>query len=168
MTLKTDKEPWGDYTERELYGMITDVYAYVFELVFRVPCTNDEHSFLFLDLDPSKSMNIELSAREHIKTLQHHIRANIVADVGGKVSVALFSAFLIILTQPCSSLSQISSAQSSPYSLRRQRSRNSLLRRASLKMALQSSVRRITCCRYLLVPPSSFPSVSFLSFQSKR
>ena len=87
MTLKSDKEPWGDYTERELYDMITDVYAYVFEVVFRVPCTNDEHSCLFLDLDPSKSMNIELSAREHIKTLQRHIKANIVVDVGGRVSV---------------------------------------------------------------------------------
>ena len=89
MTLKSDKEPWGDYTERELYDMITDVYAYVFEVVFRVSCTNDEHSYLFLDLDPSKSMNIELSAREHIKTLQRHIKANIVADVGGRVSVTL-------------------------------------------------------------------------------
>jgi hypothetical protein len=71
LSLKADKESGGDYTERELYDMITDVYAY-----------------LFLDLDPSKSMNIELSAKEHIKTLQRHIKANIVADIGGRLSIA--------------------------------------------------------------------------------
>ena len=32
-------------------------------------------------------MNIEASAKEHIKTLQRHIKANILADVGGKVIV---------------------------------------------------------------------------------
>jgi hypothetical protein len=31
-------------------------------------------------------MNIELSAKEHIKTLQRHIKANIVADIGGRAS----------------------------------------------------------------------------------
>ena len=46
----------------------------------------NEHSFLFLDVDPSKSMNLEASAKEHIKDLQRHIKANILADVGGKVS----------------------------------------------------------------------------------
>ena len=62
-------------------------------------CNEDEHSFLFLDLDPSKSMNIELSAKEHIKTLQRHIQANIVADVKREVSITLFSAHLIVLMQ---------------------------------------------------------------------
>ncbi|KAF8265064.1 heme peroxidase [Lactarius quietus] len=74
LTLKADNETLGesgDYTESQLYGMITDVY-----------------SFLFLDLDPSKSMNIEASAKEHIKTLQGRIKANILADVGSKHSVA--------------------------------------------------------------------------------
>jgi linoleate 10R-lipoxygenase len=70
LTLKSHKDAGGDYTESQLYDMITDVYAY-----------------LFLDLDPSKSMNIELSAKEHIKTLQARIKANIVADVG-KLSIA--------------------------------------------------------------------------------
>ena len=55
----------------------------------RTAFTNDEHSFLFLDLDPSKSMNIEARAKEHIKDLQRHIKANILADVGGKVSDTL-------------------------------------------------------------------------------
>jgi hypothetical protein len=89
LSLKADNESGGDYTERELYDMITDIYAYVFEVVVRTWGTNDEHSYLFLDLDPSKSMNIELSAKEHIKTLQRHIKANIVADVGGEVSDTL-------------------------------------------------------------------------------
>lgn len=31
-------------------------------------------------------MNLEASAKEHIKDLQRHIKANILADVGGKVS----------------------------------------------------------------------------------
>ena len=55
----------------------------------RTAFTNDEHSFLFLDLDPSKSMNIEARAKEHIKDLHRHIKANILADVGGKVSDTL-------------------------------------------------------------------------------
>ncbi|KAF8265060.1 linoleate diol synthase [Lactarius quietus] len=71
LTLKANNDAFGDYTEPELYGMITDIY-----------------SFLFLDLDPSKSMNIEASAKEHIKTLQGRIKANILADVGGKLSIA--------------------------------------------------------------------------------
>jgi hypothetical protein len=37
-------------------------------------------------------MNIEASAKEHIKALQHHIKANIVADLGGEVSVTIFGA----------------------------------------------------------------------------
>jgi hypothetical protein len=146
--------------------MITDVYAYVFGIVVRTLWTNVEHSYLFLDLDPSKSMNIELSAKEHIKTLQARIKANIVADVG-KVSVNFFSASLILLMQRRSSLSQTSSVPSSPSSLRRQRSRSSMLRRVSLRMVLQSSVRQTTCCRCLLVPLSSFLSVSFLSSRIK-
>ncbi|KAI9449938.1 linoleate diol synthase [Lactarius psammicola] len=71
LTLKADSESWGDYTEPQLYEMITDIY-----------------SFLFLDVDPSKSMNLEARAKEHIKDLQHHIKANILADVGGKLSIA--------------------------------------------------------------------------------
>lgn len=145
--------------------MIIDIHSYVIEVVVRMLCTNDEYSFLFLDLDPLKSMSIEASAREYIKTLLRHIKANIVADVGGKVRVTLFSTSLIVLTQRRSSLSQTSSAPFSLYSLQMRRRRSSLSWRVSLKMALQSSTRRTTCCRYLLVPLLSFPSVSILSSQ---
>ncbi|KAH8997828.1 linoleate diol synthase [Lactarius hatsudake] len=71
LTLKEDSEAWGDYTEPQLYEMITDIY-----------------SFLFLDVDPSKSMNLEARAKEHVEDLQRHIKANILADVGGKLSIA--------------------------------------------------------------------------------
>lgn len=46
------------------------------------------HSFLFLDVDPSKLMDLEARAKEHIKDLQRHIKANILAKVGGKFSIA--------------------------------------------------------------------------------
>ncbi|KAI0260103.1 linoleate diol synthase [Gloeopeniophorella convolvens] len=71
LTLKADKESWGNYTEAELYEIVTDIY-----------------SFLFLDADPSKGMNLEASVKEHIKDLQRHIKTNILADVGGKLSIA--------------------------------------------------------------------------------
>ncbi|KAH8993660.1 cytochrome P450 [Lactarius deliciosus] len=71
LTLKADSESLGDYTEPELYEMITDIY-----------------SLLFLDVDPSKAMNIEARAKENIKGLQRHIKANILADVGGKLSIS--------------------------------------------------------------------------------
>ena len=32
-----DNESWGDYTESELYEMMTDVYSYVFELLWSEP-----------------------------------------------------------------------------------------------------------------------------------
>jgi len=40
-------------------------------------------------------MNIELRAKEHIKDLQRHIKANILADVGGKVSDTLGGRLLL-------------------------------------------------------------------------
>ena len=168
MTLKTGNELWGDYTESQLYEMITDIYSYVFEVVVRATCTYDERRFLFLDLDPSKAMEIEARAKDHIKNLQHLIRTKFTIDVEGKVSNNLFYASLIVPTQLCSSLSQVSLVPSGLYSLQRLGSRSSLLRRVSLKMVLPSSVRRTTCCRYLLVPLSSFPRVSFVSFQLQR
>jgi linoleate 10R-lipoxygenase len=42
-------------------------------------------SFLFLDVDPSKAMNLEGKVKEHIKDLQRHIKTNILEDVGGRV-----------------------------------------------------------------------------------
>jgi hypothetical protein len=104
-------------------------------------------------------MNIELSAKEHIKTLQRHIKANILADVGGRVSVHLLNT-LIVFTQRRSSLSRTSLVPFSLCSLRRQGNRSSLLLRASLSTVPPPSVQRTTCCRYLLAPPSSFLSVS--------
>ncbi|KAN0138081.1 hypothetical protein V8E53_003970 [Lactarius tabidus] len=71
LTLKADNESWGDYTESQLYEMITEIY-----------------SVLFLDLDPSKAMNIEASAKEHIKSLQRRIRTKITIDVEGKLTIA--------------------------------------------------------------------------------
>ena len=131
----------------------------------RASCINDKRSVLFLDLDPSKAMNIEARAKDHIKTLQRLIRTNIMIDVEVKVSDNLFCASLIVPTRLRSSLSKALSLSSGLYSLRRQRSRSSLLRRVFLKMVLPSSVRRTAYCRYLLVPLSSYPSVSFVSSQ---
>jgi len=71
LTLKVDKDSPGDYTESQLYEMITDIY-----------------SFLFLDADQSKAMNLEQRVKEHISDLQRHIKANVLADVGGKLSIA--------------------------------------------------------------------------------
>jgi len=71
LTLKADEHAWGDYTESQLYEMITDIY-----------------SFLFLDVDASKALNLEERVKAHITDLQRHIKANILADVGGKLSIA--------------------------------------------------------------------------------
>ncbi|KAI9509771.1 linoleate diol synthase [Russula earlei] len=71
LTLKADEGSSGDYTESQLYEMITDIY-----------------SFLFLDADPSKAMNLEQRVKDHISDLQRHIKANVLADVGGGLSIA--------------------------------------------------------------------------------
>lgn len=71
LTLKVDENSLGDYTESQLYGMITDIY-----------------SFLFLDVDPAKALTLEERVKEHIADLQRNIKANVLADVGGKLSIA--------------------------------------------------------------------------------
>jgi len=71
LTLKADEDSSGDYTESQLYDMITDIYSY-----------------LFLDADASKAMNLEQRVKEHISDLQRHIKANVLADVGGRLSIA--------------------------------------------------------------------------------
>jgi hypothetical protein len=43
-------------------------------------------------------MNLEASAKEHIKSLQRHLEAKITADMRGRVSVNLFSPSLIMPT----------------------------------------------------------------------
>jgi len=70
LTLKVDEHSPGDYTESQLYGMITDIY-----------------SFLFLDADASKAMLLEEGVKGHIKDLQRKIKSNILEDVGGKLSI---------------------------------------------------------------------------------
>ncbi|KAH9973453.1 linoleate diol synthase [Lactifluus volemus] len=65
LTLKADEDSLGDYTESQLYEMITEIY-----------------SFLFLDVDPSQAMNLEARVKEHIKDLQHRIKANLLLDAG--------------------------------------------------------------------------------------
>ncbi|KAI0060754.1 linoleate diol synthase, partial [Artomyces pyxidatus] len=69
--LKADKHSAGTYTEEQLYGMLTDIY-----------------SFLFLDVDSSKLMKLEAQVKEHISELQHHIKSNLVVGAGGRLSVA--------------------------------------------------------------------------------
>ena len=132
------------------------------------PCDNDEHSYLFLNLDLSKSMDIELSVKEHIKTLQHHIKANILADVGRKVSVPHFSTSLILPTHRLSFLSQALLVLSNLYSLQRQGNRSLPSRRTSLNTVLPPTIQQTTCFHYLLAPLSSFRSVSLLSSQWKK
>ncbi|KAH9056263.1 linoleate diol synthase [Lactarius vividus] len=94
LTLKEDSESWGDYTEPQLYEMITDIY-----------------SFLFLDVDPSKSMNLEARAKEHVEDLQRHIKANILADVGGKLSIAGIIGTIQSLFNPKAKKSRLSVAE---------------------------------------------------------
>ena len=108
-------------------------------------------------------MNIELSAKEHIKTLQRHIKANILADVGGKVSAHYIGVSLIVSTQRHSCLSRASSVPSNLCSLQKEGSRSLPSRRTSLNTVLPLSVQRTTYFRYLLVPLSSFRNVSSLS-----
>jgi hypothetical protein len=43
------------------------------------------HSFLFLDVDPAKASNLEEAVKKHITDLQRHIKASVLADVGGRV-----------------------------------------------------------------------------------
>jgi hypothetical protein len=43
------------------------------------------HSFLFLDIDPAKASNLEEAVKKHFTDLQRHIKASVLADVGGRV-----------------------------------------------------------------------------------
>lgn len=83
MTLKADEQSPGDYTESQLYTMVTDIYSYVSSYCVRFLEDQCTYSFLFLDVDPSKAMNVEERAKEYIKDLRQHIKANI---LGGRVS----------------------------------------------------------------------------------
>ncbi|KAI9456900.1 linoleate diol synthase [Russula earlei] len=71
LRLKTDEGSLGDYTESQLYDMLTDIY-----------------SFLFLDVDLSKGLNLEERVKKYLGDLQRHIKANILADAGRGLSVA--------------------------------------------------------------------------------
>ena len=80
-----DEHSPGDYTEAHLYEMITDIYSYGLPSPSFPMTYARAYSFLFLDVDPSKAMNLEGRVREHIKDLQRHIKTNVLEDVGGRV-----------------------------------------------------------------------------------
>ncbi|THH10719.1 hypothetical protein EW146_g8291 [Bondarzewia mesenterica] len=71
LQLKTSKHSLGIYTEAELYEMLTDIYT-----------------LFFLDVDPSKVMNLTEKVKEHVNELQHHIKAALVVNAGGRLSIA--------------------------------------------------------------------------------
>ena len=60
------------------------------------------YSFLFLDVDPSKAMNVEEKVKEHIKDIQRHIKANILEDVSWRVRGAIFQRGSAAFTLRCS------------------------------------------------------------------
>ncbi|KAI0059711.1 linoleate diol synthase [Artomyces pyxidatus] len=74
---KSDKHSSGTYTEEQLYGMITDIYSY-----------------LFLDVDPAKKMRLEAQVKEHVSQLQDHIKSNLPLSARGRLSVAGVVSFL--------------------------------------------------------------------------
>jgi hypothetical protein len=80
-----DEHSPGDYTEAHLYEMITDIYSYGLPSPSFPMTYARAYSFLFLDVDPSKAMNLEGRVKEHIKDLQRHIKTNVLEDVGGRV-----------------------------------------------------------------------------------
>ena len=71
-----------------------------------------ERSFLFLDVDPSKLIDVEARAKEHIKALQGHIKANILAKVGGKHSIVGLSGAIQSLFLAKASKQRLSLAKS--------------------------------------------------------
>lgn len=71
-----------------------------------------EPSFLFLDVDPSKLMDLEARAKEHIKDLQCRIKAKILAKVGGKFSIAGLAGTIQSLFLAKASKQKLSRAES--------------------------------------------------------
>ncbi|KAA1469100.1 linoleate diol synthase, partial [Dentipellis sp. KUC8613] len=77
LSLKTDKDSSGVYTEAQLYDMLADCYSY-----------------FFLDADPAKAMHLEDRVKEHIKDLKFHIKATLVMNAGGRMSIAAWMGTL--------------------------------------------------------------------------
>ncbi|KAJ7247649.1 heme peroxidase [Mycena haematopus] len=66
--LKTKEYPHGDYTPSALYGMLSDIY-----------------SFVFLDVETSKVMALQTQVHAHVDSLLSHIKANL--GVASRISV---------------------------------------------------------------------------------
>ncbi|KAF7370587.1 Heme peroxidase [Mycena sanguinolenta] len=58
--LKTKEHPHGDYTPSELYGMLSEIY-----------------SFIFLDIEKSKVMAMQTKVQAHVDSLLYHIKAHL-------------------------------------------------------------------------------------------
>ncbi|KAI0046507.1 linoleate diol synthase [Auriscalpium vulgare] len=84
ISLKTDKNSPGTYTERQLYDMLTDIFAY-----------------LFLDVEASKVMVLEAKVAGHVKELQRVIKSNLVSNAGGRLSISgLVGSFQSLFSTP--------------------------------------------------------------------
>jgi hypothetical protein len=125
------------------------------------------YSFLFLDVDPSKVMNLEERVKEHIKDLKHHIRTNILEDVGGRVRHAISQQGSPAFTQRHSFLSQVWLAPSNRCLLPRRRNRSSLLQKVCSRMVLRWIGLRTMSCLSWSARASSFRNVSAF-FPSSR
>jgi cytochrome P450 len=66
--LKTKEHPHGDYTASELYGMLGEIY-----------------SFIFLDIEKSKVMALQTKVQAHVESLLHHIKAHL--GLASRISV---------------------------------------------------------------------------------
>ncbi|KAI0059735.1 linoleate diol synthase [Artomyces pyxidatus] len=76
--LTSEKRPsLGTYTEEQLYSMITDIY-----------------SFLFLDVDPSKMMNLEIRVTDHVRQLQRDIKSDLTISSSSGLSIAGLVGFV--------------------------------------------------------------------------
>ncbi|KAF7343731.1 Heme peroxidase [Mycena sanguinolenta] len=58
--LKTKDHPHGDYTPSELYGMLSEIY-----------------SFIFLDIEKSKVMAMQTKVQAHVDSLLRHIKSHL-------------------------------------------------------------------------------------------
>ncbi|KAJ7180686.1 linoleate diol synthase [Mycena filopes] len=58
--LKTKESPQGDYTPSQLYGMLSEIYT-----------------FIFLETEKSKTMLLKAQAQANVDSLLHHIKANL-------------------------------------------------------------------------------------------
>jgi len=105
-------------------------------------------------------MNLEQRVKVHIRDLQRHIKANVLADVGGKVRHATFQQGSLVFMWRCSLLSRAWLTPSNRCSPQKRRNRGSLSRKASLRMVPPLIERRTTSYLSWLAHLSSFHNVS--------